>query len=228
MVQYAPCRHCRMDVPKGASVCGYCGKDAPHEVGLVKAVKLVAAALGVWAAVGALCVYGTTQEGPGRVRSPPVAPAPVVQPRSAPQQAVDATTLRKPDGRRETALHAIVDAAIGPSASPDGAAYIAKLKLSKVRGEKNEFLPGYAFVNFTVKNVGERTVDDVEVLVFLLDAKGQPIMEHRDWLGWSVTLGNPSPPLKANYSRAVQIQIQGVADEWSGKARVEIAGVKVR
>lgn len=78
-----------------------------------------------------------------------------------------------------------------------------------------------------IKNVGDRTLAEVELTVYCLGADGAPVFEqtHHPVLASSMSFGDASEPLKANYSRKFGYNLEDAPSDWAGKVKVEVTKV---
>lgn len=140
----------------------------------------------------------------------------------AKQDAASAATKREAETKQ--AQEAIEHAA--------QAAYFPSLELRDLKTEKGSspYLGGsYAAVKGELKNLGERTLDQVELTVVLLDAAGKPVAEDKSHPVLVTEMGfgsDANAPLKPNYARKFTAIVKNAPSEWAGKVEARITGVE--
>ncbi|MGC9454887.1 MAG: hypothetical protein ACP5HU_08465 [Phycisphaerae bacterium] len=106
-------------------------------------------------------------------------------------------------------------------------AYLDKVELRNI--EVADTALGDKGVFGEVKNVGNRTLSKVRIMVYCLDRNGSPVFEE-DYYPVLVTDSDFFPsddkPLKPNYSRKFGYGLDEAPSEWSGDVRVEVVEVE--
>jgi hypothetical protein len=78
-----------------------------------------------------------------------------------------------------------------------------------------------------IKNVGDRTLTEVELTVYCLGADGQPVFEqtYHPVVASDMSFGDAGEPLKPNYSRKFGYNLEDAPSDWARKVRVEVTKV---
>ena len=81
-----------------------------------------------------------------------------------------------------------------------------------------------------VKNNGNRTLKEVEIIIYCLDKRGQPIFEktyHPVYVSESsFSFGNEDKPLKPNYSAKFGCNLDDAPSEWVNKVQVKVINIE--
>jgi len=81
-----------------------------------------------------------------------------------------------------------------------------------------------------VKNNGDRTLKEVEIIIYCLDKRGQPIFEktyHPVYVSESsFSFGNEDKPLKPNYSAKFGCNLDDAPSEWVNKVQVKVINIE--
>jgi hypothetical protein len=106
-------------------------------------------------------------------------------------------------------------------------AYLPKVELRHLEARPGlpELGQGIAIVKFEVKNGGDRTLDDVVVMVYFLDKAGQRVHEdavHPVLVGG---YGVENTPLRPNYTRTYGGGIRDIPSDWAGKITATVTAV---
>jgi len=110
----------------------------------------------------------------------------------------------------------------GSPSDPAVAAYIPKVKVSNVR--VSELVLGGHGVFGEIKNTGDKTLKDVKIVIYGLNASGKPVIEDTFYPVNSIRRGGE--PLKPGYSREFGgYELDGAPSEWAKKAEVEVIDV---
>lgn len=102
-------------------------------------------------------------------------------------------------------------------------AYMANLQISNPTVQRN-ILDSY-FVSAEVKNVGNRSLDLVEITVYAKDQDGKRIYEKKINAVYISKYSDTDGPLKPNYSRKFSVDMSEAPAEWSKKIDIEVTGV---
>ena len=104
-------------------------------------------------------------------------------------------------------------------------AYAKKIVLRDIH--VGESILGEQGVFGEIKNAGDRTLSEVEITVYCLDAEGQPVSEdtfhpvQEDASSWST---RSYMPLRPNYAQTFGYKVKSTSD-WSGRVRVEVTDI---
>jgi hypothetical protein len=112
--------------------------------------------------------------------------------------------------------------------APARAAYLAKVELrglSAHEGKAPLTNERVAIVDGEVKNVGERSVAEVQVMVYFLDAAGKRVGEQETYPVLAANPFNREGPLKPNYSRPWGGGYK-VPSDWAGKVEAKVTDIK--
>ncbi len=79
-----------------------------------------------------------------------------------------------------------------------------------------------------IKNLGDRTLTQVEITIFFLDDAGKDIYEkkYHPVMVSDFSFGSSNEPLKPNYSTKFGCKTEGAPSEWPGKVRVQVTDLK--
>ncbi len=108
----------------------------------------------------------------------------------------------------------------------DKQAYLSKVLLKDVKVAKAVL--GGRGVFGEIKNTGDRTLKEVEIIVYCLNDQGKAIFEetyHPVLVTSGFTMGD-NKPLKPNYSEKFGYGLDDAPSEWKGKVRVEITNIE--
>jgi len=108
-----------------------------------------------------------------------------------------------------------------------------KIKLFELEAKiynKSEYNPkGKPGVKFSIKNLGDRTLSEIEVMVYFLDKNGLAFAEKRFFPVSKLSYGGYKS-LKPNYTYRLDENtfkaIDNLGDEWSGKIKIEISNIE--
>lgn len=104
--------------------------------------------------------------------------------------------------------------------------YIAKIELRNLK--IGDSVLGDRGIFGEVKNLGERTLTEVEIIVYCLDKQGQPVFDDtfHPVLVTKFSFGGDNNPLKPNYSRKFGFRLDDAPSEWSGEVEVKVVNVE--
>ena len=122
-----------------------------------------------------------------------------------------------------------VDLATGPAVVAGAAenAYLSNLELRNIRVA--DAVLGGKGVFGEVKNLGDRSLKEVEIIVYCLGKDGRPVFEETYYpvlITDSVFSTRDEKPLKPNYSEKFGYGLDDAPSDWSGEVRVEITKVE--
>jgi hypothetical protein len=105
-------------------------------------------------------------------------------------------------------------------------AYIDKVKITKL--EVAKAVLGELGVFGEIKNLGNRSLEEVEITIYFLDKDGKPIFEetHHPVLVSKYSFGDRNKPLKPNYTRKFGYGTDDVPSDWAKKVRVKITDLE--
>jgi hypothetical protein len=115
------------------------------------------------------------------------------------------------------------DTQIPAQSDPQKRAYIPNIELRDVR--KGESTLGEAGVFGEVKNAGQRTLTEVEIIIYCLDDAGHRVFEkhyHPVLVSESSWSMDPDTPLKPNYTEKFGCKMDDAPSDWSGKVEVMV------
>ncbi|MBW2038001.1 MAG: hypothetical protein JRI46_00145 [Deltaproteobacteria bacterium] len=105
-------------------------------------------------------------------------------------------------------------------------AYVDNVKIRNL--EVAKALLGGLGVFGEVKNLGDRTLTEVEITIYFLDKNGNPIFEKTYYpvlvSKWS--FGDRAQPLKPGYIRKFGVKADNAPSEWAKKVRVKVTDIK--
>ncbi len=105
----------------------------------------------------------------------------------------------------------------------DEKAYLDKVALKNIEVGKSVLDERGVFGE--IKNTGDRTLSQVEIIVYFLDEKGSPVYE-KNYTPVLQSSYRPTPLLKSGYSQKFGMKAEDAPSEWSGKVSVKITSVK--
>jgi hypothetical protein len=105
-------------------------------------------------------------------------------------------------------------------------AYINKVRIINLKA--TETTPEKLEVSGIIRNLGNRTLNKVEMIIYFLDKDSMPIFEETYSPVWvsEYSFGVSNKPLKPNYSRRFGYSIEDVPPDWAKKVRAEITDIK--
>lgn len=108
----------------------------------------------------------------------------------------------------------------------EGAAYLPNVRLRNIKVEEN--ILGQKGVLGEVKNAGDRTLNEVQIAVYCLNASGEPVYE--DHFHPVLVVASPfsiedNKPLKPGYARKFGYRLDEAPSEWSGQVRIEVTSI---
>lgn len=105
-------------------------------------------------------------------------------------------------------------------------AYINKLRIINLKA--TEKIPERIEVSGIIRNLGNRTLNKVEIIIYFLDKDGMPIFEETYSPVWvsEYSFGTSNKPLKPNYSRRFGCNIEDVPPDWAKKIKAEITDIR--
>ncbi len=105
-------------------------------------------------------------------------------------------------------------------------AYINKVRIINLKA--TEIRPERIEISGIIRNLGNRTLNKVEMIIYFLDKDGMPIFEETYSPVWvsEYSTGVSNKPLKPNYSRRFGYSIEDVPPDWAKKVRAEITDIK--
>lgn len=115
------------------------------------------------------------------------------------------------------------DATIPAQNDPQKRAYLPNIKLRDVR--KGEGTLGEAGVFGEVKNAGQRTLTEIEIVIYCLDDSGQRVFEkhyHPVLVSDSSLSIDPDKPLKPNYTEKFGCRMDDAPSDWSGEVEAVV------
>ena len=82
-----------------------------------------------------------------------------------------------------------------------------------------------------VRNEGDKTLDEVEIVIYCLGSDGKPVFEKRYSPVLVTTVSLPfssdsNEPLKPGYSRKFGVKLDDAPSDWTKKVRVEVVTVR--
>jgi hypothetical protein len=105
-------------------------------------------------------------------------------------------------------------------------AYINKVRIINLKA--TEKIPERIEVSGIIRNLGNRTLNKVEIIIYFLDKDGMPIFEETYSPVWvsEYSFGTSNKPLKPNYSRRFGYSIDDVPSDWAKKIKAEITDIR--
>jgi len=105
-------------------------------------------------------------------------------------------------------------------------AYINKVRIINLKA--TETIPEGLEISGIIRNLGNRTLNKVEIIIYFLDKDGMPIFEETYSPVWvsEYSFGTSNKPLKPNYSRRFGYRIDDVPSDWAKKIRAEITDIR--
>jgi len=105
-------------------------------------------------------------------------------------------------------------------------AYINKIRIINLKA--TEKIPERIEVSGIIRNLGNRTLNKVEIIIYFLDKDGMPIFEETYSPVWvsEYSFGTSNKPLKPNYSRRFGYSIDDVPSDWAKKIKAEITDIR--
>jgi hypothetical protein len=80
-----------------------------------------------------------------------------------------------------------------------------------------------------IKNTGDRTLKEVDIVVYCLGADGKPVFEKTYYpvmVSEGPSFGRDNEPLKPGYSRPFGVKLDDAPSEWSKKVEVKVTAVE--
>ncbi len=105
-------------------------------------------------------------------------------------------------------------------------AYINKIRIINLKAAETR--PERLEVSGIIRNLGNRTLNKVEITIFFLDKDGMPIFEETYSPVWvsEYSFGTSNKPLKPNYSRGFGYSIDDVPSDWAKKVKAKITDIR--
>ena len=105
-------------------------------------------------------------------------------------------------------------------------AYINKVRIINLKA--TETISGGLEISGIIRNLGNRTLNKVEIIIYFLDKDGMPIFEETYSPVWvsEYSFGVSNKPLKPNYSRRFGYSIDDVPSDWAKKIKAEITDIR--
>ena len=105
-------------------------------------------------------------------------------------------------------------------------AYINKVRIINLKA--TEKIPERIEVSGIIRNLGNRTLNKVDIIIYFLDKDGMPIFEETYSPVWvsEYSFGTSNKPLKPNYSRRFGYRIDDVPSDWAKKIKAEITDIR--
>jgi hypothetical protein len=120
-----------------------------------------------------------------------------------------------------------------PKTSAEKQNYIDNyLKLFEIEAKiintwSDEKKPG---VRFSIKNIGDETLKEVEVIVYFLDKNKKPFLEKKFYPVNDLSIGDTLKLLKPNYTyrkdKNIYSTVDNLGDEWSGLVDIKIVNIE--
>jgi uncharacterized Zn finger protein (UPF0148 family) len=110
--------------------------------------------------------------------------------------------------------------------SAEEAAYLPNVRLRNIKVEEN--ILGQKGVLGEVKNAGDRTLNEVEIVVYCLNASEEPVYEdhfHPVLVVHSPFSMGDNKPLKPGYAQKFGYRLDDAPSEWSGQVRMEVTSI---
>ena len=110
------------------------------------------------------------------------------------------------------------------------AAYIPHLEIRKLTAQRRTLMSTEnAEVEGEIKNLGDRSLDRVEVTITLLDSAGKGVSEDKTYpvLVAAHFGGDGSDmPLKPNFTRRIHTYVEHPPSEWAGKVEARVTAIE--
>ena len=105
-------------------------------------------------------------------------------------------------------------------------AYINKVRIINLKAAETR--PERLELSGIIRNLGNRTLNKVEIIIYFLDKDGMPIFEETYSPVWvsEYSFGTSNKPLKPNYSRRFGYSIDDVPPDWAKKVKAEITDIR--
>jgi len=105
-------------------------------------------------------------------------------------------------------------------------AYIDKVKITRLEVAK-AVLRGLGVFG-EIKNLGNRSLKEVEITIYFLDKNGKPIFEetYHPVLVTEYSFGDRNKPLKPNYTRKFGYSTDDVPSDWAKKVQAKITDIE--
>jgi len=105
-------------------------------------------------------------------------------------------------------------------------AYINKVRIINLKA--TETIPEGLGVSGIIRNLGNRTLNKVEITIYFLDKDGWPIFEETYSPVWvsEYSFGTSNKPLKPDYSRRFGYSIDDVPSDWAKKIKAKITDIR--
>lgn len=105
-------------------------------------------------------------------------------------------------------------------------AYINKVRIINLKA--TEAISGGLEVSGIIRNLGNRTLNKVEITIYFLDKDGWPIFEETYSPVWvsEYSFGTSNKPLKPDYSRRFGYSIDDVPSDWAKKVKAKITDIR--
>ncbi len=105
-------------------------------------------------------------------------------------------------------------------------AYINKVRIINLKA--TETISRGLEISGIIRNLGDRTLNKVELIIYFLDKDSMPIFEETYSPVWvsEYSIGTSNKPLKPNYSRRFGYSIDDVPSDWAKKVKAEITDIR--
>jgi len=105
-------------------------------------------------------------------------------------------------------------------------AYINKVRIINLKA--TETIPEGLGVSGIIRNLGNRTLNKVEITIYFLDKDGWPIFEETYSPVWvsEYSFGTSNKPLNPDYSRRFGYSIDDVPSDWAKKVKAKITDIR--
>ena len=105
-------------------------------------------------------------------------------------------------------------------------AYIDKVEIRDVHMGKSVLDETGVFGE--IKNLGDRTLTDVQITIYCLDKNGKAVFErtHHPVLVSEYSLLGDNKPLKPNYSEKFGVRLNDAPSDWANKVRVKVTDIE--
>jgi len=104
--------------------------------------------------------------------------------------------------------------------------YLYKVRIINLKA--TETIPEGLEISGIIRNLGNRTLNKVEIIIYFLDKDGMPIFEETYSPVWvsEYSFGTSNKPIKPNYSRRFGYSIDDVPSDWAKKVKAEITDIR--
>lgn len=108
---------------------------------------------------------------------------------------------------------------------PAAAAYLSSVNVRNVSVSKTTL--GDDGVFGEVKNLGDRTLKEVEITIYCQDSEGKTVFEkkYHPVLVSDLGFGDSNQPLKPSYARPFGVRLDDAPSDWSKKVEVKVTAV---